>query len=79
MSCVRLIDGHIDYPAARLDDAEIPETTIAHITDEICPECGNRMECACAVGAYETSSGLTERLYICYKCGFTLSTCTKEE
>lgn len=39
-----------------------------------CPECGNTIQCECVIGADESCSGLTERLYSCDKCGSAWST-----
>lgn len=33
-----------------------------------CPECGHVIECMCVIGADESVSGMTERLYLCRKC-----------
>lgn len=37
--------------------------------DKVCPECGDKIVCACVVSSDESLSGLTERLYSCRKCG----------
>lgn len=37
--------------------------------DIACPECGVKLECMCVIGADESLSGKTERLYHCYGCG----------
>ena len=33
-----------------------------------CPECNYELECMVALGADETMSGKTERLYLCKNC-----------
>lgn len=44
-----------------------------------CPECGDVLECMCAVGADKSHSGLTERLYHCRKCLSSWSESTNEQ
>jgi len=39
-----------------------------------CPECDNEIQCECVIGADESGSGLTERLYSCNRCGSAWST-----
>lgn len=44
-----------------------------------CPECGAGLECMCVIGADESLSGKTERLYNCYGCGSAWSVTEGEE
>ena len=40
----------------------------------ICPECSEDLECMCVIGADESHSGKTERLYLCRHCLSTWQT-----
>lgn len=33
-----------------------------------CPECGGVLECKCVIGADQSGTGKTERLYVCHGC-----------
>lgn len=48
-------------------------------TSAACPECGAELECMCVIGADESLSGKTERLYNCYGCGSAWSVTEGEE
>lgn len=45
----------------------LEEERLTHM-EHICPECGHVIECMCVIGADESVSGMTERLYLCRKC-----------
>lgn len=44
-----------------------------------CPECGTELECMCVIGADESFSGKTERLWLCHGCLSSWETETNEE
>ncbi len=44
-----------------------------------CPECGDVLECMCVVGADESGTGKTERLYVCHGCLASWSQSTNED
>ena len=33
-----------------------------------CPECSDVLECKCVIGADQSGTGKTERLYVCHGC-----------
>ena len=37
--------------------------------NKVCPECSSEIKCECVIGADESVSGNTERLYSCDHCG----------
>lgn len=43
-----------------------------------CPECGGVLECKCVIGADESGTGKTERLYLCNGCLSSWSQSTDE-
>ena len=44
-----------------------------------CPECGATLECMCVIGADESLSGKTERLYLCSSCLSSWETIEQED
>lgn len=47
---------------------------LCNAESKVCPECGFSIMCECVIGADESLSGLTERLYSCRECGSAWST-----
>lgn len=57
----------------------ICDTDVIVHTNIACPECDTEIECMCVVGADESLSGKTERLYNCSECGSAWSITEGEE